>query len=135
MSESEQQELSLETLQVGLFNVTHSLHELEGNQLDFQNKTAEALQRLSSTMTELIDKLNLKDVKEEVKTHEATPSASPSQHPNHDVAELLCEGLKYILIHAAYVSIGSVKKFPTIATPFRKGNVGSPHDLSPHAFC
>jgi hypothetical protein len=54
--------------------------------------------------------------------------------PNHDVAELLYEGLKYILIHAAYVSIGSVKKFPTIATPFRKGNVGSPNDLSPQAF-
>jgi len=79
MSEGEPQELSLETLQVELFKLSHSLHELEGTQLDFQNKTSEALQRLSSTMTELIDKLNLK---EEVKTQsESTPSvsASPSQ--------------------------------------------------------
>ena len=76
MSDDEQEVLSLETLQVELFKLSHSQHELEGSQLDFQRKTSEVLQRLSSTMNELIGKLNLKG---EVKTlSDSTPLAPVS---------------------------------------------------------
>ena len=85
MSDDEQEGLSLETLQVELFKLSHSQHELEGSQLDFQRKTSEVLQRLSSTMNELIGKLNLKG---EVKTlSDSTPLAPVSASDIQQVNE------------------------------------------------
>ena len=69
--------LSLETLQKEMFQLSHSLHELEGAQQEFQGKTSEALDNLNTMMSVLLSKLDLT----EHKSHDSkTMPSSNIQH-------------------------------------------------------
>ena len=65
MSEGQEAQvpLTLETLQKEMFQLSHSLRELEGAQHEFQGKTTGALEGLNTMMSGLVAKLNVTEHK------------------------------------------------------------------------